>query len=47
MKRRVDERARVELGIRLPRSRHVILDDVRALNEKDEGRDALDSPKHD
>jgi hypothetical protein len=47
MKRRVDERARVELGIRLPRSRHVILDDVRALNEKDEGRDAPDSPEHD
>jgi hypothetical protein len=47
MKQRVDERARVELGIRLPRSRHVILDDVRALNEKDEGRDAPDSPEHD
>jgi hypothetical protein len=51
MKRRVNERARVELGIRLPRSRHVILDDVRSLNdelnEKDHERDAPDSPKHD
>ena len=47
MKRRVSERARVELRIRLPRSRHVILDDVRSLNEKDDDRDAPDSPKHD
>jgi hypothetical protein len=46
MKRRVDERARVELGIRLLRSCYVILDDVRALNEKDKGRNAPDSPKH-
>jgi hypothetical protein len=47
MKWRVNERARVELGIRLPRSRHVILDDVRSLNEKDDDRDAPDSPEHD
>jgi hypothetical protein len=51
MKRRINERARVELGIRLPRSRHTILDDVRSLsdklNEKDYNRDAPDSPKHD
>lgn len=56
MKRRINERARVELGIRLPRSRHVILDDVRSLNEKEggnresrdgDGHDAPDSPRHD
>lgn len=51
MKRRINERARVELGIRLPRSRHVILDDVRSLNAelngKDPDRDPPDSPKHD
>jgi hypothetical protein len=37
----------VELRICLLRSYHVILDDMRALNKKDKGRDALDSPKHD
>lgn len=47
MKRRINERARMELGIRLPRSRHVILDDVRSLNDKDDSRDVPDSPKHD
>jgi hypothetical protein len=47
MKRRINKRARVELGIRLPRSRYVILDDVRSLNERDDDRDVPDSPKHD
>lgn len=56
IKRRINERARVELRIRLPRSRYVILDDVRSLNEKEGGdcgsrdgdrHDAPDSPKHD
>jgi hypothetical protein len=47
MKRRINERARVELGIRLPRSRHVILDDVRSLNEREDDRNVPDSPKHD
>jgi hypothetical protein len=47
MKRRINERARVELGIRLPRSRRVILDDVRSLNDKDDDRDVPESPKHD
>jgi hypothetical protein len=46
-KRRVDEKARVELGIHLPRSCHIVLDDVCSLNEKDDDRDAPDSFKHD
>jgi hypothetical protein len=47
MKRRINKRARVELGIRLLRSCYVILDDMRSLNERDDDRDVPDSPKHD
>ena len=58
MQRRTDESARREHRISLPRSRHLILDDVRPLNERvpnDDSSDAsqarqvtlLDSPKDD
>jgi hypothetical protein len=58
MRRRTDEGARREHRISLPRSRHVILDDVRSLNERDPNEDSSsasdarhitlpDSPKDD
>lgn len=57
MRRRTDEDARREHRISLPRSRYIILDDVRSLNERDPSDDSdtqharqsaiPDSPKHD
>jgi hypothetical protein len=58
MRRRTDESARREHRISLPRSRHVILDDVRSLNERYPNEDSSntsdarhitlpDSPKDD
>lgn len=43
MRRRTDESARREHRISLPRSRHIILDDVRSLNEKVPNEDSSDA----
>jgi hypothetical protein len=40
MRRRTDEDARREYRISLPRSRYIILDDVRSLNERDPSTDS-------
>jgi hypothetical protein len=43
MRRRTDESARREHRISLPRSRHIILDDVRSLNERAPNEDSSDA----
>jgi hypothetical protein len=43
MRRRTDESARREHRISLPRSRHIILDDVRSLNERNPDDDSSDT----
>jgi hypothetical protein len=44
MRRRTDESARREHRINLPRSRHIILDDVRSLNERGPNEGSPESP---
>jgi len=43
MRRRTNESARREHRISLPRSRHIILDDVRSLNERNPDDDSSDT----
>jgi hypothetical protein len=43
MRRRTDESARREHRINFPRSRHIILDDVRSLNEGNPDDDSSDT----
>jgi hypothetical protein len=45
MRRRTDEGARREHRISLPRSRHIILDDVRSLNERVPDEDSSDTSR--
>jgi hypothetical protein len=43
MRRRTDESARREHRINLLRSRHIILDDMRSLNERNPDNDSSDT----